>query len=510
MKTPSPDLYRIIKSLSSQEKRYFKLFAKEEGDDLSYVRLFDAIDSLEFYDESKVMQILEKKGKIKNLSRVKNYLQETIFKFLEQHYSDYSVAVELQRLIQRIEILFSKRLFGLASKTIQKAEQLATKAQRNTYLLLIQHWKYQVDFENANEKNLNTYLKEGYFAEQQTIEVCKNIVEYRRLNTRLMLITSFSNVDSKAREREFKNLLADPYLKDESKAIAIPTKELYYKILGHIYFWLQDWKKCFETKKRSIELFEKFPSEEQSQLTDYILDIGTAMGALYYLGKTNELLFYKNKVERLMQDLPPKVKTARIYNAYMNVTNNYISTLVLLLDMKEALKESEKLSSDIQKYGMEDSIRIFNYHFCLICFHMGDFHKALRYSNKIINSEKNQSRLDIFNWVKVLNVLVHYELGNEDLLAPLCKSTANYLLKKEALNPVYKLLLDFISAISLAEFSESEKKKRFTELKKELDKTISDPGDKEVMYDFDIRSWIISKVEKRTLMEVLRDKAKGK
>ena len=56
MKTVSEELFQLIKSLSKQEKRYFKLYASRHviGEKNKYVQLFDAIDKQAAYNEEKI------------------------------------------------------------------------------------------------------------------------------------------------------------------------------------------------------------------------------------------------------------------------------------------------------------------------------------------------------------------------------------------------------------------------------------------------------------------------
>ncbi|MEL7021626.1 MAG: hypothetical protein AAGK47_08460, partial [Bacteroidota bacterium] len=51
-KTPSEKLFKLVKSLSAPEKRYFKLFVSGKGKkDSKYILLFDAIDAMKVFDE---------------------------------------------------------------------------------------------------------------------------------------------------------------------------------------------------------------------------------------------------------------------------------------------------------------------------------------------------------------------------------------------------------------------------------------------------------------------------
>ena len=56
---------------------------------------------------------------------------------------------------------------------------------------------------------------------------------------------------------------------------------------------------------------------------------------------------------------------------------------------------------------------------------------------KILNIKESGVRQDLISQTKLLNMIVHYELGNEELLPGLCKSTARYLEKNG-----YRILIE--------------------------------------------------------------------
>ena len=50
------ELFLLIKSLSRTEKRYFRMFANMNKGSANYLRLFDAIDKQEVYDEKTIKE----------------------------------------------------------------------------------------------------------------------------------------------------------------------------------------------------------------------------------------------------------------------------------------------------------------------------------------------------------------------------------------------------------------------------------------------------------------------
>src|SRR5688572_14543666 len=106
----SDQLFRLIKSLTTAEKRYFKLFAGRHtiGEQNEYVTLFDAIDRQENYNEGKLLPLFRNSTFGTSPAIAKNRLYETILKSLHAYHAESSVEVELQRLLHYTEILFKK------------------------------------------------------------------------------------------------------------------------------------------------------------------------------------------------------------------------------------------------------------------------------------------------------------------------------------------------------------------------------------------------------------------
>ena len=122
--------------------------------------------------------------------------------------------------------------------------------------------------------------------------------------------------------------------------------------------------------------------------------------------------------------------------------------------------------------------------------------------------EKTEVRQDAFNAAKMVYIVIHYELGNEEMLPGLCKRTRNYLEKKGPLNKTEKLLLDFFSGtiVKITPGTRGKDKvKAFMEFKKELEIVTSDPFEKKIMHYFDFIAWAESKIEQRPFAKTIKE-----
>ncbi len=134
-------LFLLIKSLTKTEKRYFRLYTATGKGDANYIRLFDAIDRQEQYDEEAIRGAFETEAFVNQLHVAKIYLAELILKSLRNYHANDSVNSQLLDLIKDVEILYRKELYHASLLKIEKAEKLANRYEKTVLLLEIISWK---------------------------------------------------------------------------------------------------------------------------------------------------------------------------------------------------------------------------------------------------------------------------------------------------------------------------------------------------------------------------------
>jgi len=142
-KTTSDLVFRFIKSLTSAEKRYFKLFAGRHviGNKNEYLKLFEAFDKQEVYNETLVKKSFRQLKARNSFAIAKNRLYESILKSLDAFHSESSVDVQLRSQLHYTEILFKKSLYDECRKMLLKARKLATKYEKHTVIYDTYQWE---------------------------------------------------------------------------------------------------------------------------------------------------------------------------------------------------------------------------------------------------------------------------------------------------------------------------------------------------------------------------------
>ncbi len=124
--------------MSRNEKGYFKKYSKgfSSDNDNRYIRLFDLLNKQKKYDENAIINELEKEGKAKHFSALKNYLFNLILGSLRVFHSEKNKVAQINACIEEAEILFSKGFFNLSKTLLRKAKTLSYEIEYLSGILI--------------------------------------------------------------------------------------------------------------------------------------------------------------------------------------------------------------------------------------------------------------------------------------------------------------------------------------------------------------------------------------
>ena len=123
----SEELFKLIKSMSKSEKRYFQLYATlfNTRKKNVYVILFDQIEKQKEYNEPKVLRAFRLKGIKVDLPSLKVYLYDLILKCLRNYSTDPDIDEQIKTLLYSANLLYGRGLNVQAKKYLKKAKTMA-------------------------------------------------------------------------------------------------------------------------------------------------------------------------------------------------------------------------------------------------------------------------------------------------------------------------------------------------------------------------------------------------
>lgn len=507
--TPSDNLFRLIKSLSKSEKGYFKKYVSLHviGEVNTYVRLFDAIDAQEKYDERKIVKKFAGENFIRHLSSKKVYLYKVILKSLGAFHNN--PAGKLYNMLRSVDILARKKLFTDCNKLLIKAKEKAQRTENLDMLLQILNWENKL-MSAVNQSGIEKgNLVNIYISRKNILKKLNNLNEVIMLQGEILnIIQTTGPARNKKQMALYASVMKHPLLKNEDCLHTVRGKTLYNNI-NYVYhnFGRGDSKTALRYIERAFKLIESNIDRVNEDPADYIASLNNLLACYSVNERFKELSATVIKA----RSLSGKVKLSKrdsaaifagTYNAELHM---YIKTGEF-----ERIKNAE---SEI-KTGLDELqndpgiILVLRYNVMYLFFGLGDYKKSLYWLNSILNVKEGMARTDIYGFAKLFNLVIHYELGHYDLLGYIIKSTYRYFYKRNRLYKVETLLLDFIRNILPEVNTRSEQISAFKKLKPQVEKIMKSPFENQALEYFDFISWLDSKIQNRSFAEVVREKAK--
>lgn len=418
------NLFDLVRALSPAEKRYFRQSLSGRGDK-NYLRVFDAVDKMEAFDESALKTAFKGERFARQLHVTKIYLREAILKSLRSFHAQSSSSLVIKDLLKNIEILFNKELHHVCAIEIQKAERVASKMEDDIALLEILNWKRKL----AQSLAPQTHAVHEIIAVQKT-----HLNRIERVHTAWQLLLGMS----------------DETAPDAGDAISLDEAVLLYH---HKYYVDMQNGKNDEAKKHLGNLVKQLEANPERIAEDpgmYFSTINNLLSFLVFTGQHNEALSLLARAKTFYETTRAK----RSANTFRQLLRMYNIELEIYRDT-ERLTQGIALIQEIQKLIQQHSNNLPReylislwFQFAYLFFLQRDFKSSLRWINEILNSSFAHLRPDLHIQTHLLNLVVHFELKNFFVMRYFVYGTKRFARKNRAFKDFHKPILDFFSKVS--------------------------------------------------------------
>ncbi len=503
-------LFQLIKSLEKSEKRNFKLYAtrNSSSDALKSVQLFDALDKMDYYDEA---SLLRKNVSIKKqqLSNLKAHLYKQILSSLRL-INDESIDIKLHEQMDYARILYNKGLYYQSLKILDRLKEQAKFHNQFTYLQQVLFF----------EKKIEAL----YITRSMQDRADHLTLESNEVNEQLALVSQLSNLSLQLYSWYIKN--GHSRNEEETRAVqeffmsrlgdkALQCKSFYQRLyLYQCFCWnafiRQDFLQYYRHTQKWVNLFSEAPYMLDIETAHYIKGMHNLMGSHFDLGNYPKLVetlavfeefcktdLVQNNVNNRIQCFV--YSAISVFNKHF-LEGSFAEGLALVPGIKAKLTEYEI-------YLDRHRVLVFYYKIACLYFGNGNHEKAIDYLNYIINW-KVDLRTDLQCYSRLLHLIAHFELGNEDILDHLIKSVYRFMAKMHNLSVVEEEIFKFIRASFRVTVKDIQ-----PELEKLLIKLSALQHNRfetrAFMY-LDIISWIESKLEHIPVQEIMKRKFAAK
>lgn len=136
----------------------------------------------------------------------------------------------------------------------------------------------------------------------------------------------------------------------------------------------------------------------------------------------------------------------------------------------------------------------------LVCFGAGRYKESLHWLNRVLNDNEANLRQDIYSYARIFNLVVHYELGNFELLEYVIKSTSRYLNKRQRDFELELTILNFMKRLARKTGGHSQER-IFREFQTALNRHFQNGTDQIMLEYFNFPAWVESKLEGISFLE---------
>ncbi len=500
-------LFLLIKSLKKSEKRNFKLFANRntETDNLKTVKLFDALDKMDDYNETQLLKKNEAITKLQ-LSNISANLYKQILDSLRLIKDVDNIDLQLHEQMDHARILYNKGLYLQSLNILDKTKRLAIANNQITYLIQV------LFFEKKIEALYLTRSIENRVEEitEESNNAAKKISSINDLSNLALKLYGWyiknGHARSEKEEATIKKIFSAGLPENFTTANSFYEKLYLYQSYCWRAFICQDFLMYYRYAQKWVDIFSEEPAMIAIETIHYIKGMHNLMGAHFDLHNAKKLKQAINKFEEFSEQ-----------ELVRNNENHKIQTFIYLYTSKinlhftegtftEGLKMIPTLVKQLNEFELyldKHRVLIFYYKIASLYFGSGDSSTAIDYLNKIINW-KMDLRTDLQCYSRLLQLIAHYELGNYNLIEYLIKSVYRFMAKMDNMSMVEEEIFNFLR--KSFHVTPQNIKSSLQELMQKLKAQEQNRFETRAFVYLDVISWIESKLSDAPVEKIIRAK----
>jgi hypothetical protein len=489
-------LYALIQSMSMSEKRYFDLYASRHviGGYNHYKLLFDALAEMPQYDrQSLEAHLKDKDVSIDHLSSEKTYLYRLLLKSLAAYHQERTASQTVKNLLVQAEVLYLRGLYRQCKKILGKAYKTALRHELFPLLLEVMQWERKVAGQLADFDGMSQVM--GAISRYQA--VLENLLSYQRLYDQMAgMLLQHRKARSNETVAALQQLVSDPLLQHEDRAQSSQARLYFWRIYAMYHFVLDEREKELAANDRVKSLMEEDPVHLSEYPGTYVNVFSRILNLQRKAAEQDFgalLASFHQLAERLKGDRPDLAMRIQASAASVAVVR-----LIELDRWEEAHKHLPKLEALMEEYGRKMPAAqqcTFAYLFAYVNLINGRHNEALNHINYILNTFDPGVRPDLHTATRLINLALHVELDNLDLVRRFADTSLRHLKKQGRLFRLEETLLRFFRRLAKLK-EEKARLQALRDIREEVERITVDGYERIALDYFDILRWIDTQIRR--------------
>lgn len=508
-KPVSEQLFRLIKSMTKSEKRQFKLYSKRIAPDETkkFVALFDALDSLAEYDDvllkRKVTQIPESQ-----IPNMKAHLFDQVLKSMRLSVNKKNIPAQIVQLYENAEILYNKCLYNDTLQLLDKAKS-KIKLSENVFLMPAILELEKRALKQAMNKNIEERSEEMIRETKASVKSLQTINGFSNLSIKLNSFYQkqgfIRNKTDLQKTKSYMQRNMPAY--DENKLSFIEKVQLYMALSGY-YLYIQDVENALLISSKWVDIFEANEDMKFLQQEYYIKALNSLLVCLNKKHDYSEFVSTHRKLIAIKRDKSATLTKNINLNLFKTIYIHEINRHFMLGEFKSGTRIVSKFQNELNEIiHLLDKHTVLILYYKIACLYFGssNFKQAVRWLNLIIQEPDTDLREDLHSFSRILRLICYFELGDDLMIESNIRATYRFLLRKKEFGKYEEFILKFLresgSFYTLMEIIE-----KFKQLKNQMHKLEKDAYEKRAFNYFDIISYLESRIENKSIEEVVKGK----
>lgn len=503
-------LFNLIKSLTKTEKRHFRLFVNRSGntDDVKFIKLFDAMESMTLYDDHAILKKVPAIKKVQ-FSNQKAHLYKQVLSSLRHYHSGQNIDIQLRESLDHAKILYNKGLYKQALKVLDKSKGLAKESKYYTIGLEIMEFEKLIESQYIT-RSIDTRAEELTAEVDETTQIIASINKLSNLALNLYgLYLRNGHAKSEADIQEVQK-----YFESHMPMLEIEALDFYEQLYYHqCHVWfntiIQNFPNCYKHANYWIDLFKNCPKMARKEPIQFIKGYHNLLSALFHLQHYSRFCQVLSELEALQhnEDIVKDLNTEVLVFKFL--FSSRANKHFMEGSFDEGVKLIPELLNKLEEYSSKidpERSLLFYYKIATLYFGSGDNHKAIYYLNKIVTFKELNLREDIHCFARILNLIAHFDAGEDHQLEYQIKSTFQFIGKMNDQHAVQKEIFQFLR--KAGKINPNELKNEFQLLHDRILVYQEDIYERRPFLYLDILSWLKSKIENRPVQQIMQEKFK--
>ena len=498
----SESLIHLINNLTKQEKKEFSLYISNKPEK-DYIFLFRLIDDKKVSDPEELKMSFLTAKPTSSFNTVVIYLFDLLIDILTRLRTEQDSYYLLFNELLHARVLYEKSMYQECFQVLKKVKEKAVYYENHFALLVAQrlelNYLLTLDFEDMDEQKL---LNKQY-------KMNNTLKSIRQLNEQSSLyeLLKYRMINKGASRSLEETQKLDDLVTSEISIVAsagvenFEIKKNHQLFQANYFITVGDYKAAFNSFVELNKLFEENSHLWNNPPVYYLMTVEGMLESLRIMHNYEGMNYFIQKLAKL---------SSPSSSFQLNVTYViFIYRLFSFIDAgdfdKAGMWIAEHQASLIDKMLLlkEQQQAEMSLYIALIHLGNGEYRKARKRLSATIGRGHLYS-LPLFRTIRIVNVMIHYELGDVDYIQSEIRSIKREMSKNKGYNlKVESFLLKFLNY----SFADTNRKKRaeiWESMAEEVHALYADKYETQILRKFDFVAWVEAKIFEVPLSDILK------